>query len=244
MAYAALNSPLPNLTVSPQGCHSCGMRGLRGLGDDSTPIFDTTSTDPGDLIDPTVPVVTPDLAPVDISALPASNVTSTSIDALYPATVGTEFVSNGDGTYTNIQTGQAVPYATAQQVTNATTGAATANLDTTATQGTVTLTDPNTGVTSTVAMNNLTPAAQALNAAGQLVTAAGKLTAQGAARFSAGNFYNALPAAPSSLSTAMSSLTTWMSGSTMIAGVPNAVILLGLIGGVFMLSSMGGKKRR
>jgi hypothetical protein len=90
----------------------------------------------------------------------------------------------------------------------------------------------------------LTPAAQALNAAGQLVTAAGKLTAQGQALLSAGNLYNAPPAATSSLSTAMASLTSWFSGSTMIAGVPNAVILLGLIGGVFMLSSMGGKKRR
>lgn len=247
MAYAALNSPLPGLTVSPGGCHSCGMRGL-GLGslgqDDSE--FDTTPTDiTGDLVDPNV--ISP--APIDVSTLqlapintnetlsPIAAPVNTSMLA-YPDTIGTEFVSNGDGTYTNIQTGQSVPLATAQQVTAATTGSATANVDTTATQGTVTLTDPNTGVTSTVSTNNLTAAAQALNSAGQLVTTAGKLTAQGQALLNAGNLYNPLTAAPTGISAAMTSLTTWMSGSTVLPGVPNYFVLLGGIFAVVAFSGM------
>lgn len=258
MAYAALNSPLPGLTVSPGGCHSCGMRGLgstwspvlRGLGmlgqDDSE--FDTSSsTDFGDLTDPNV--ISP--APIDVSSLPLAPIdTGETLSPIatpgntgmindYPSTIGTEFVSNGDGTYTNIQTGQSVPMETAQQVTAATTGAATSNLQTTNTEGQVTLTDPNTGVTSTIQTNNLTAAAQALNATGSLITAAGKLTAQGQALLNAGNLYAAPPT-----TNPLTALTTWMSASTMFPGIPNAAVAVGLIAGVMVLANMRGKKPR
>jgi len=247
MAYAALNSPLPGLTVSPTGERCCGLRGyqpgahalLGMLGDDPV-IFDTTSTDPGgDLIPPDIS------APIDVGTLPLPNQLSPSLESMYPTTVGTEFVGNGDGTYTNIQTGQTVPYSIAESITSATTGAATANLDTTSTgQGTnVTITDPNTGATSTINTNNLTAAAQALQAAGQLVTTAGKLTAQGAALLNQGNLYKAPPA--TGISGAMSSLTSWMSGSTLIAGVPNMAIAGGILALVIVLPAlMSGKKRR
>jgi hypothetical protein len=239
--YAPLSSPLPNLTVSPDGCHSCGMRGFLGaLGQDDSE-FDTVSTDDyGGLTDPNVISPAPVIATPDLTSLPLAPATSvnTSVEAMYPPTVGSEFVSNGDGMYTNIQTGQSVPYATAQQVTAATTGSATANLDTTPTQGTVTLTDPNTGVTSTIQTNNLTAAAQALNATGSLITAAGKLTAQGQALLNAGNLYAAPPS-----TNPLTSLTTWMSASTLFPGIPNAAVAVGLIAGVMVLANMGGKKR-
>ena len=257
MAYAALTSPLPGLTVSPTGERCCGLRGyqpgahalLGMLGDDPV-VFDTSSTDPtGSLIDPTAidqpsPII--DLTPpVDTTSLPFPNQLSPSLYSSYPTTVGTEFTSNGDGTYTNIQTGQTVPYNIAEQITSATTGAATSALDTTATGQNINITDPNTGATSTINTNNLTTAAQALQAAGQLVNAAGKLTAQGQALLNGGNLYKAPPA--TGISGAMSSLTSWMSGSTLIAGVPNLVIALGvplLLVVASQISMGGGKKRR
>lgn len=224
MAYAQMDSPLPGLTVSPTGCHSCGMR---GLGDDSTDFTDLplTSVDPSEILTPTI-------SPLDTGMISL------------PDTIGTEFISNGDGTYLNIQTGQSVPMDTAQQVTAATTGAATSGgVATTSAAITGTLVDPN-AATSAITTNNLTTAAQALNAAGQLVTAAGKLTAQGQALLNAGNLYNAVPSTTPNLSTAMASLTSFFTGSTLIAGVPNiAVIGIGLAG-LMALSSMGGKKKR
>lgn len=221
MAYAQMDSPLPGLTVSPTGCHSCGMR---GLGDDSTDL-PLTTVDPSEILTPTI-------SPLDTGMIGL------------PDTIGTEFISNGDGTYLNIQTGQSVPMDTAQQVTAATTGAATSGgVATTSATITGTLVDPN-AATSAVTTNNLTTAAQALNAAGQLVTAAGKLTAQGQALLNAGNLYNAVPSTTPNLSTAMASLTSFFTGSTLIAGVPNiAVIGIG-IAGLMALSSMGGKKKR
>lgn len=230
MSYSLLNSPLPGLTVSQNGDRCCGMR---GLGDDP-PVFDTSPTSvPGDLIDPNV--ITPDLP------LAPSDTIGPSIDAMYPQSVGTEFISNGDGTYTNIQTGQSVPYSIAQQVTAATTGSGTANVQTQSATVTGTIVDPNTG--ATISTNNLSTAAQALNAAGQLVTAAGKLTAQGQALLNTGNLYNAPPA--TGISAAMSSLTSWFTGSTLIAGVPNVAILAVVAGAVLILPSMmSGKKRR
>jgi hypothetical protein len=236
--YGPLASPLPGLTVSPTGERCCGMRGgfMGFLGDDPV-VFDTTSTDlTGGLIDPST------IDPT-ILDLPLPNQLSPSLDNLYPSSVGTEFTSNGDGTYTNIQTGQTVPYATAEQITAATTGAATANVDTTATGQNLNITDPNTGATSTINTNNLTVAAQALQAAGQLVNAAGKLTAQGQALLNQGNLYKAPPA--TGISGAMASLTTWMSGSTLFPGFPNmAVVGLAAIAAIALPALMSRKKGR
>ncbi len=234
MAYAALDSPLPGLTVTENGCRSCGMRGSprafptsgrnffpRFLGQDDG----DDTIDIGD--DPDLPI-TPDDLGVSLSTpiMPASS---------YPATIGSEFTSNGDGTYTNIQTGQSVPMATAQAVTAATTGSATANLSTVNTEGKLTLTDPTTNTTSTVAVSDLSVAAQALQAAGQLVTASGVLTAQGQALSKAGALYTVPPSTASSLS-------TWASEETMVAGVPNAVVLIGGLGLLLLVSKMGGRK--
>jgi len=258
MSYAALNSPLPGLTVSPTGDRCCGLRGyqpgahalLGMLGDDPV-IFDTTSTDPtGGLIDPgaidqPAPII--DLTPpID---LPLPNQLSPSVYSSYPASVGTEFTSNGDGTYTNIQTGQTVPYNIAEQITAATTGAATsAGVGTTATGQDINITDPNTGATSTINTNNLSVAAQALQAAGQLVNAAGKLTAQGQALLNQGNLYKPAPVSTNPFSGAMSSLSSWMSGSTFIPGVPNmvvgAVVIAGLIGLSIAVQDRPKKRRR
>lgn len=258
MAYAPLDSPLPSLTVTSTGERCCGMRGHLGyqpgahallgmlgmlgmLGDDPV-VFDTTSTDPtGGLIDPGV-IDQP--SPIDLTSvdLPLPNQLSPSISdpLIYPQSVGTEFTSNGDGSYTNIQTGQTVPYSIAEQITAATAGAPA--VDTTATGQNLNITDAS-GATSTINTNNLSIAAQALQAAGQLVNAAGKLTAQGQALLNQGNLYKAPPA--TGISGAMSSLTSWFSGSTLIAGVPNVAILGGGLLALLVLPSMfGGKKRR
>jgi hypothetical protein len=251
MAYAALDSPLPGLTVSPTGERCCGVRGyqpgahalLGMLGD--TPIFDTSSTDPtGSLIDPTAidqPAPIIDLTPpietlppiIDTTSLPLPNQLSPSVYSSYPSSVGTEFTSNGDGTYTNIQTGQTVPYNIAEQISAATAGAPA--VDTTATGQNLTITDAS-GATSSVNTNNLTVAAQALQAAGQLVNAAGKLTAQGQALLNGGNLYKPAPVSTNPFSGAMSSLSSWMSGSTFIPGVPNMVVGLVAIAGLIGLS--------
>jgi hypothetical protein len=246
MSYAQLDSPLPGLTVTSTGERCCGLRGyqpgahslLGMLGDDLLPI-DTTFTDPGNLVPPS------DFStPVDTTGLPLTNITTPSLESMYPSTIGTEFTSNGDGTYTNIQTGQSVPYDTAAAITQATIGPATVNLNTQPSQQNLTLTDPNTGVTSTVSTNNLSVAAQALQAAGQLITSAGKLTAQGQALLNQGNLYNAPPT--TGFSGAMSSLTSWFTGSTMIAGVPNVAIIGGGLLAVMVVlpALMSGKKRR
>jgi hypothetical protein len=255
--YAQLDSPLPGLTVTSTGERCCGMRGyqpgahalLGMLGDDPV-VIDTTSTDPGSLVPPDTSSVSPiiDLTPPifstsDPSALPLPNQLSPALESMYPSSVGTEFTSNGDGNYTNIQTGQLVPYSIAEQVTAATTGAATAAVDTTATGQNINITDPNTGATSTINTNNLTTAAQALQAAGQLVNAAGKLTAQGQALLAGGNLYAAPPA--TGISGAISSLTSWMSGSTLFPGIPNMAVLgIGVVALIALPSLMSGKKRR
>lgn len=214
MAYAQMDSPLPGLTVSPDGCHACGMR---GLGDDSVDL----STLPLAPVD-TTESLTPILTPYDTSMFSM------------PDTIGTEFTSNGDGTYTNIQTGQSVPQSIAEQITAATTGSATAGgVATTSAPITGTLVDPNTG--SVIHTNNLTAAAQALNSAGQLITAAGKLTAQGQALLNAGNLYNPAPVSTApNLSSAMSSLTSWFTGSTLLPGIANGTVLAGVAALVFV----------
>jgi hypothetical protein len=240
--YAQLDSPLPGLTVNSDGERCCGMRGYTPgmLGDDSVPVDTTGTYDTGTLVDPNAPI---SFSPVDLSTLPANTITP-SLESMYPATIGTEFTSNGDGTYTNIQTGQSVPYDTAAAITQATTGPATVNLSTVATEGNLTLVDPTTGAATTINTNNLSAAAQALNAAGGLVTAAGKLTAQGQALLNAGNLYNPVPAS-AGISGAMASLTSWFTGSTMIAGVPNVAVAVGVIALVMVLPAMmSGKKRR
>jgi hypothetical protein len=266
MAYAQLNSPLPNLTLPLRGC-GCPGGGCRcaahGLGDDSTDgTIDTSSDDNfGSLTDPTI---TPVITPVITTQLPVETSTSSVYSGL-PSTVGTEFISNGDGTYTNIQTGQSVPYATALSVTQATTGAATSSLSTTSTyaptNGTQ-IVDPTTGVTYTYSSSSgqfagsdgstatLTAAAQALQAAGQLVTAAGQLTAAGQALAASGGLAapvaSTVPVTPaSSTSSALNSLSNWFSAQSMIAGVPNGVVALGFVGALMILPSLlGGKKRR
>lgn len=233
--YAQLDSPLPSLTVSPYGEHCCSMRGFLGQ-DEGDPLTETLSF--------------PDQSTSDLSNLPLTSIdvneplvpfispADTGMIGL-PDRIGTEFVSNGDGTYTNIQTGQSVPQSIAQQVTAATTGAGTANVQTQSTQVAGSIVDPNTG--ATIPVNNLTAAAQALNAAGGLVTAAGKLTAQGQALLNAGNLYNAPPS--TGISAAMSSLTSWFTGSTMIAGVPNVAIIGGVLLAAIVLPSMLSRKK-
>jgi hypothetical protein len=241
MSYAQLDSPLPGLTVTSTGERCCGMRGLGDM-----PV-DTVYTDPGGgLVDPTI-IDTPI---IDTGSLPLTNIVSPSLDSMYPSTIGTEFTSNGDGTYTNIQTGQSVPYDTAAAITQATTGPATVNLNTVATEQNVSLIDPTTGQTSTISTNNLSAAAQALQAAGQLVNSVGKLTAQGQALLAQGNLYNALPhpSATTGFSNAMSSLTSWFTESTLFPGFPNygvvgiAVVVLG-IGFSYMESRPTRRKR-
>lgn len=241
--YAQLDSPLPGLTVTSTGERCCGMRGLGDV------TFDTTSTDPGGgLIDPTLPA---DPGYVfDTGSLPITNIVSPSLDSMYPPTVGTEFTSNGDGTYTNIQTGQSVPYDTAAAITQATTGPATVNLNTVPTEQNVTLIDPTTGQSSTVSTTNLSAAAQALQAAGQLVNSVGKLTAQGQALLAQGNLYNPVPqsSATAGFSNAMSSLTSWFTESTLVSGFPNygvlgiAVVVIGI--GVSYMQSRPTRRRR
>jgi hypothetical protein len=237
MSYGMLNSPLPGLTVSSTGERRCGMRGYQPgahalLGDDSIDYTDMTS-----LIDPYS-------APVDtgiLTDLPLPNQLSPSLESLYPTIVGTEFTSNGDGTYTNIQTGQTVPYSIAEQITQATAPVA---VDTTPTgQGPeVTIQDPNTGATSSISTNNLTAAAQALQAAGQLVNAAGQLTSQGRALLNGGNLYRLPPS--TGISGAMSSLTSWMTGSTLFPGVPNLAVIGGAVVLVMVLPSIMQRKKR
>lgn len=255
MSYGILNSPLPGLTVSTTGERCCGLRGYQPgshallgiLGQDESGIDTTSTTDFGTLTDPSAI----DLTPTDlgISDLPLPNQLSPSLDSLYPQTVGTEFTSNGDGNYTNIQTGQTVPYSVAQQITQATGGATPVSVDTTPTgQGSdVTIVDPNTGAASSISTNNLTAAAQALQAAGQLINAAGQLTSQGRALLNGGNLYKTAPSAGfgAGISGAVSSLGSWFTGSTLIAGVPNVAILGGGLLLLFVLPGlMGGKRRR
>jgi hypothetical protein len=78
------------------------------------------------------------------------------------------------------------------------------------------------------------------------VNAAGKLTAQGQTLLNAGNLYNAPPStAGANLSAAMTSLTSWFTGSTMIAGVPNIAILgLGVLAVVILPSMLSKKGKR
>ena len=237
--YAELDSPLPGLTVSPTGEHCCSMRGF--LGQDESIDY----TDPGISTDTTGDFSNLPLPGVDFSEplVPLISPPNSMID--FPTTIGTEFQSNGDGTYTNIQTGQSVPYAYAQQITAATTGAATTNVQTQGTEVAGSIIDPNTG--ATIPLNNLTAAAQALNAAGQLVTAAGKLTAQGQTLLNAGNLYKPLPTtgAGANISAAVSGLTSWLTGSSVIAGFPNYGVLgVGLLAVTIAASYISSRPKR
>lgn len=249
MAYARLDSPLPNMTLSLEGCRACR---TRGLGEDNPPL-DTSSVDTfPDLSPPVItPIVVPTntispLSPIDLTDqgnIPLDSSSAvTSVESMYPATVGTEFVSNGDGTYTNIQTGQSVPFNIAQQITAATAPPSSgATIDTSGTEQGVNLTDPTTGQSYS---GTLTASAQALQSAGLLVTAAGKLTAQGQALAQSGQLI-AQPSAGGSVSAALSSLSNWFSAQSLMAGVPNVAVLGGLAVGLMVLSSMmSGKKRR
>lgn len=235
MSYAALNSPLPGLTVSPDGCHACGMRGLGDAPVDygSLPI-DTNSS-----VDSSVYAMPVDTYSYDYSTLPLTISPSSDLSSFYPQSIGTEFVGNGDGTYTNIQTGQSVPYSVAQQITAATTGAASSSVDTQSAAITGTIIDPATG--ANVSLNNLTAAAQALNAAGNLVTKAGQLTAQGSALLAAGSLYQPGTAPVSTtpnLSSALTSLSSFFTESSVIAGVPNWILMAGIvIGGPMLFGS-------
>jgi len=225
--YAELHSPLPGLTVDPTGEHCCGFRGHLGmLGQDDSVDLTNLPLSPIDTSETLSPLITPPTSMID-----------------FPNTIGTEFTSNGDGTYTNLQTGQSVPYGIAQQITAATTGAATSNVQTQGTEVPGTIVDPNTG--QSISTNNLSAAAQALNAAGQLVTAAGKLTAQGQTLLHAGNLYNPAPTSSSGIgagiSSAVSSLTSWFTQSSLVSGFPNygvvgVVLLVGTIAASYISS--------
>ena len=205
----------------------------RSLGDVTV---DTTYTDPGaGIVDPTL---------IDTSNLPLENIVSPPLTMQYPASIGLEFVSNGDGTYTNIQTGQSVPYDTAAAITQATGGSAPITAPLQSAQNNQTLVDAAAGMPSGIA--NLTTAAQALQSAGQLVNAAGKLTAQGQALANAGNLYNPAPVSSSGLnfSGAMSSLTSWMSSNQNLVLIGGAGLLALIFLPSIISAARGGKKRR
>jgi hypothetical protein len=254
MAYGALNSPLPGLTVSPNGCRACGMRGPflgqdDGTDDSGLEIL-PVNTEVPEITEPQFVLDTgtggPGGTPLIAETVPAN--VSTNVNN--PDTIGTNFVSVGGGNYLNLQTGQTVPMSVAQAVTAASTGAGTANLDTTSTDVTGSLIAPTPP--PSIATNNLSVAAQALQSAGQLVNAAGQLTAQGQALAASGNLYGTAATAGTAGSTAgtasftaaINSLGTFLNGSTLIAGVPNWGVLGGLFVGLVVLSNMGGKKRR
>jgi hypothetical protein len=239
------------------GC--CGSRrlGFRGLGQDDisdetnvTDVSDLAPTDvtpiiatPVNTISPITPV---DTGAIDLSNLPLAPSAGTDVSSLYPASVGTEFVSNGDGTYTNIQTGQSVPYATAQAVTAATTGSATASVATqsaTLPAGTFTVADVVDPSTGTSYSGTLTAAASALQATGQLVTAGGQLTAAGQALAAQGQLTTAAQAANAGgVTAALNSLSTWFGSQTLMAGVPNGVLLGGFVVALMILPSLISSK--
>lgn len=252
MAYSRLTqNPLPNLTIAYKremagglGCADSLCH--HGMGDDSDGVDlsdlplapdETYQGDPG------ISTQT-----IDLSQLPLAPTEQTLFD--YPTTVGTQFISNGDGTYTNIQTAQSVPYSTAVAVTAATTGAAS-----TAAQAQApiesnsgisalvppTLVDPSTGTNYSTAQG-LSSAAQVLQAAGNLYNAAnGQLTAAGIALAQQGGLVAAAPSASASLTSGLNSLTSWFSGTNAALGVPNSVLVIGGAIGLLLLS---GKKRR
>jgi len=243
--YAQLDSPLPNLTLSMRGCHSCGSRGLHGLGDDSV---DTTSTyDYGNLTDPSndlAPLVyyTPEntispLSPTDFTDLPLTP-DAVSLMSDYPASIGSEFTLVGPDQYVNIQTGQIVPMSVAQAVTAATVPPA--NLSTTdaaITGGTLSIADVVDPSTGTSYNGTLTAAAAALQATGALVTSAGKLTAAGQQLAAQGQLLAQPPSVSAQVSSALTSLSTWFTGQTLMAGVPNWGVLAGAGVGLTILSS-------
>jgi hypothetical protein len=235
--YAPLASPLPGLTVSPNGCRGCGMRGAF-LGQDDGEGDPAISPDDSNITAPTYVLDTGTPIPEVISPmLPAP-------ENLPPATIGPNFINVGGGNYLNTQTGQTVPQSIAEQVTAATTGAATANLQPTSTDVNTPLVAPTPA--PSVSLNNLSAAAQALQATGQLVNSVGQLTAQGAALASSGNLYGTAAQASTTqgFSAAIQSLGTFLNSSSLIAGVPNWGVGVGLIVGLVVLSSMSGKKGR
>lgn len=232
MAYARLNSPLPNMTMPfhpgahafLRGCPACG------LGDES---LDPSAIDlPLPTIDDPIlidPVYEP---PMDIYTAQPST------DAPW---IGDVFQNVGPDEYLNIQTGQVVPSSVANEIAAATAGASSI-AQTTGTEVGVNLTDPATGTTYTGA---LTQAAQALKAAGTLVDAAGHLTAQGRALAASGQLVSAPISPTSSISSALSSFTSWFSQQSLIAGLPNWALVAGvLVGGPMLLGSFKFRKSR
>jgi len=252
VAYAKLNSPLPNLTLSLHGCASCGSRECQcgsGLGSTWSPVrkslgamdlqFDTTYTDTGDLIPPE-PFSPPMEPPTYISDLPLPNIVTPPLSSFYPPTIGTEFQLVGADQYLNIQTGQMVPMHIAQTVTEATTGSATSNVQTQSAQNVSGLVDPTTGKSFSGVLTN---AAQILSASGQLVNAAGHLTAQGQALANQGQLI-AKPAAVD-ISGAVSSIASWFTDQTFVAGVPNWGVLAGLfVVGSIVTSYVSSRPKR
>jgi hypothetical protein len=187
-----------------------------------------------------------DVYPIDTGVLPLPVISPGSdLSSMYPQTVGTEFVSNGDGTYINLQTGQSVPYQIAQQITAATTGAASSSAQTSSAPTASNLVDPTTGQSYS---GTLSAAAQLLKASGQLVNSAGQLTAAGQALAKQGALIM-VPSSGPNFSAAISSLTSWFTESTVISGVPNwgvlagAAIGLSILGGVLNTRSKGRRRR-
>lgn len=213
MAYAQLNSPLPNLTmVFHPGAHAL----LRGcppeMGDDW---LDPSAID---LPLPTT-VDTTALTPIDI---PGGGYGFDSTDVPW---IGDVFQNVGPDTYLNIQTGQTVPGAVATEIAAA-TQIPTGVLDTTGTEQGVNLVDASTGTNYS---GMLTRAAQLLQDAGHLVDTAGHLTAQGRALAASGQLVShpVAPAGGAGFSSAIHSLTSWFTEKTLFSAVPNWVVLAG-----------------
>lgn len=224
MAYAQLDSPLPNLTMlfHPgahallRGCPPCGM----GQGD--APPIDPSIYDQFDL-----PLPVPTYPPVFLDPITTLQPINTDVPW-----IGDVFQNVGPDVYLNIQTGQTVPGAVATEIAAA-TQLPTGILQTTGTEQGVDLVDPTTGMNYT---GILTQAARVLQAGGQLADATGKLTAQGRALAASGQLVSG-PVAPSGagFSSAIHSLTSWFTGSTLIAGYPNWGVLAAAGAAAFVL---------
>jgi hypothetical protein len=224
MAYAQLNSPLPSLTLPfHPGAHAF----LRDcvhcdLGDDSLsypPLIDPTMTD--------LPLPTP----TDTSTILSPMNPPMNTDVPW---IGDIFQNVGPDEYLNIQTGQVVPGSIASEVIAATSGASSI-AQTTGTEPTATLVDPTTGETYS---GTLTHAAQALKSAGTLVDGVGHLTAQGRALAAVGQLISApvTPTGGSSISSAVSSLTSWFTQKTLFSSVPNYLVVGGVAIGLFVIA--------
>lgn len=236
MAYAQLDSPLPNLTMTfhpgahalLRGCPPCGM------GSEVPPI------DPGvfDNLPLTVPTYPPVFLDPSSGLMPIDTMSLWLGDSPW---IGDVFQNVGPDEYLNIQTGQVVPGSVATEIAAA-TRIPSGVLQTAGTESGVTLIDPTTGVNYT---GILTQAAQALKATGQLVDAAGKLTSQGRSLAASGQLVSA-PVSPvgANISSAISSLTSWFNEKTLFSAFPNYAVVGGGLLGLMVAPSLFSKSKR